>query len=111
MTKMTALFAELATLDKQMAEENADMSIRQLTNLDDRHTQVWGEIIAYKPANKEIAELMVLMLLDRMQAMAARGENCMLIREKLLELFSESFAEPKHYMRMVEADSTGAALA
>ena len=101
MTKMTALFAELASLEKQMAENNSAFSVSELTQIDDRHTQVWEEIIAYKPANKELAELMVLLLLDRVQSMAARGENCMLVREKFLELFGESYEEPNRYTRLV----------
>jgi len=102
MTKMTALFAELARLDEQMSGENAHLTVRELTALDEKHTAVWDEIIDYRPANKEIAELMALMLLDKMQTMAARGESCMIVREKLLELFSESFSQPKRYITVAQ---------
>lgn len=109
MTKMTALFAELATLDRQMATESSKFSINELTKIDDRHSQVWAEIIAFRPANKELAELMVLMLLDKMQAMAARGENCMLVREKLLELFGENYSTPRQYMPVFKGSGSDTA--
>ncbi|MDJ0613950.1 MAG: hypothetical protein QNJ29_09745 [Rhizobiaceae bacterium] len=98
MTKMTALFAELAKIDEQMSVVNPHLSVTELTRLDDRHAELWEEIVAHKPSSKATAELMTLMLLDKMQVMAARGESCMIVREKLLELFSETYAEPQPYL-------------
>jgi len=64
-----------------------------LDDLDLQYEQAWRDVLNFTPPNPDIAELALLLLLDKMTECAARGEKTAQIREKVLELFQTSQAQ------------------
>lgn len=87
---MMQLFKELQQVEDGMDGLIDNQSVTQLNRLDQRYEMLWDEILSIEPENDDMAELMLLMLLDKMETMAERGEVCAKVREKILALFQSS---------------------
>ncbi len=89
---MVSMFSRLNALEKEMEMEVVGQDVDTLNTLDEEHTEVWRNILAYEPHTSEITELMVLLLLERLERTASRNENCIEVREKIVSLFQSSQA-------------------
>lgn len=84
---MVSMFKELRRIEKAMDEHCNQLTADEMETLDSSHDLAWDMILAYEPPNAELRELMLLMLLDKMEERAHEGESCVRVREKILSLF------------------------
>ncbi|MEL7430830.1 MAG: hypothetical protein AAFN43_12645 [Pseudomonadota bacterium] len=84
---MVSMFKELGRIEKAMEEHCNQLTVDELETLDSSHDEAWDVILGYEPPNAELRELMLLMLLDKMEDRAREGESCVRVREKILSLF------------------------
>lgn len=88
---VSSLFAELAETEKQIAFAEVENRAEDLTRLDTQYEQIWADILRYQPASSDIAELMLVLLLDKLIDCTNRGESHAQLREKILELFQDEY--------------------
>lgn len=84
---MISLFNELNRIEGRIEISSASMAAEELNELDAKYLDTWDQILAYQPETDQMTELMLLMLLDKMELLAARKESCIKVREKILALF------------------------
>ena len=87
---VSLLFKRLANLELQMEEPSVAPNADRLDILDRSYDDAWNDILTHSPQNSEHAELMLLLLLDKMSERAARGESIVQIREKIFDLFQSA---------------------
>ena len=83
---VTMLFERLSELETRMEKSSSIHCIDQLDKLDRSYDKAWDDVLNYSPKNADLAELMLLMLMDKFAERARAGESVAQIREKILEL-------------------------
>ena len=74
MNNVSMLFSELAEIENEMESLELGDQVKVLNSLDAHHNRVWEDILTYEPVSEEAAELMFLMLLNKLCDRAERGE-------------------------------------
>ncbi len=87
---ISPLFKRLNEIETQMDKPAVLASSERLDILDRSYDDAWNDIFNYSPQNSDLAELMLLMLLDKMADRAENGESVVQIREKIFDLFQSA---------------------
>ena len=84
---MITLFDELKTIEDRIEISTSALNATDLNELDEKYLELWDEILDFQPDSSQSAEMMLLMLLGKFEELAAQKENCIQVREKIMELF------------------------